>query len=108
MGGDCQRLDPNNILGPAWQVNLTGRDHGGYPTVHTGFDPTQLTLARRPVAEYRMGMGIDQSGRNRRALTVDDLGRTGDVTVLVARHRRDDSVVNHDCVGIQNRLVDIT
>jgi hypothetical protein len=67
LRGDGQRLQADDVLGPAGQVHLAGGDHGGDAAVHGGVDPADLALARRPVAEHRVHVAVDQARARRRS-----------------------------------------
>ena len=47
----------------------------GDAAMEKAVDPAELILARRPVAEHRMHMAVDETGTDGGALGVDDRGR---------------------------------
>ena len=63
----------------ARHVQLAGRDHGGGAAVHVVADPADGVLRRRPFAEHRMDVAVDQAGHHGRAAGVDHAvgGRRG-------------------------------
>ncbi|MGY4455073.1 hypothetical protein ACVWZR_009733 [Bradyrhizobium sp. i1.3.1] len=67
-------------------------------------DPADLVLARRPVARHRVDMAVDQAGRDRGAVGLDDGGRAFGVEVLEAADRSDLAVLGDDGVAVQDRL----
>ena len=107
LGGDRQRLDADDVLRTSRIVCLTGRDHGGDAAVERGFDPTDLVLARGPVAGHRVHMVVDEARRDNAALGVDlavdgtefDRGSLAD--------RADEAVLHEEGVGVEDRPVDI-
>ncbi len=62
-----QRLDPLAVVWPAWQMHLGGGHHHRHAAVHRGLDPAQRRLARGPVAEDHVGVGVDQARDGDRA-----------------------------------------
>ena len=77
-GDDRERLEADDVLGAPGQVDLARRDHRRHAAVELGLDEVGRALARRPVAEHGMDVGVDQARERGRALAVDD-----DVRVLV-------------------------
>ena len=68
------------------------------PAVQKAVDPADLALARRPVAEDRVNVAIDQAGRHRRPLRINEPIRCVDVAVLLFPDRSDDAVDSNDGV----------
>ena len=68
-------------------------------------DPADLVLPRRPVAGDGMDVAVDQAGRNRGAVGVDDGGRAFGVDVLEAADGGDLAVLGDDGVAVQDRLL---
>ena len=62
LRGDAERDHALRILRPARQMDLAGGDHRRHAAMHGGIYPAGLVLARRPVAEHRMDMAVDQPG----------------------------------------------
>ena len=54
---DRERLQPDDVLRPAREVDLAGRDRRRHAAVEAGFDEVDRPLARREVAEDRDGRG---------------------------------------------------
>ncbi len=52
-------------------VQLAGRDHGGGAAVHVIADPADGVLRRRPLAEHRMDMAVDQARHDGAAAGVE-------------------------------------
>ena len=106
---DRERLQPDDVLRPARQVDLAGRDHRGHAAVQARLDEVDRLLARREVAEDRVGVGVDQAGNRRRALGVDRLveRRPRRVAVEPAPDGRDPAVLDQDRVGVRERRVDV-
>ena len=104
---DGQRLQADDVLGPAGQVHLAGRDHGGDTAVHGGVDPADLVLARRPVAKHRVHMAVNQAGCHAGLVHVDHSACMRHVAVLGLAHGHNQAVLHHDGVGIQDGLVDV-
>ena len=52
-------------------VQLAGRDHGGRAAVHVIADPADGVLGRRPFAEHRMDMAVDQARHDGAAAGVE-------------------------------------
>ena len=75
LGRDGQRLQADDVLGPAREVHLAGGNHRRHAAVHRGIDPSQLVLARRPVAEHGMNVAVDQAGRDGCLPRVDEGAR---------------------------------
>ena len=69
-------------------------------------DPAQLVLARRPVAEHRMDVAVDQAGRHGRAFGVDHHVRLLGVDVLGLANRRDAAVDRDDGIGVEDQLLE--
>ena len=67
-------------------------------------DPADLVLPRRPVAGDGMDVAVDQAGRDRGAVGVDDGGGAFGVDVLEAADRGDLAVLGDDGVAVQDRL----
>ncbi len=107
LRGDGQRLQAHDVLGAAGQVHLAGGNHGGHAAVHGGVDPADLALARRPVAEHRVHVAVDQARRHAGLLRVDDGLRVFEIAVLLLADRDDQAVVHHDGVGVEDGLVDV-
>ena len=55
----------------ARHVQLAGRNHGGGAAVHVIADPADGVLRRRPFAEHRMDMAVDQARHHRAAAGVE-------------------------------------
>ena len=55
----------------ARHVQLAGRDHGGGAAVHVIADPADGVLRRRPLAEHRMDMAVDQARHDGAAAGVE-------------------------------------
>ena len=108
LRGDRQRLDADDILRPAGQMHLAGRDHGGDAAMEEAVDPVELALARRPVAEDGMDMAVDQAGGERRALGVDldrgacSLSRSFALPMAVILPS-----IGDDGIGIEDRMLEI-
>ncbi len=68
---DRQRLHADDVLRTSWQMHFAGRDHRRHAAIQVRFDPAHLVLARRPVAEDRMHVRIDQARRDRGAFAID-------------------------------------
>ena len=95
-------------FGPAGQVHLAGRDHRGHAAVACiAVDPAELVLARRPVAEHRMHVAVDQPRRHAGAARVDHGVGAARCRVLLAADRGDAAVLHHDGVGVEDRPVDV-
>ena len=104
LGGNPQRDDAFRILRAAGQVNFAGRNHRGDAAMHGRIDPVGLVLARRPVAEHRMDMAVDQPGTQGRAVGVDgDVGGFG-VDVLFLAESRDAAVDRYQRIGVEHRV----
>ena len=65
LGRDGERLDADAVLRASGQMHLAGRHEGRDPAMHAALDPAELILARRPVAEGRVAMAVDEAGRER-------------------------------------------
>ena len=107
LGSDGQGLQSHDVLRPARQVHLSRRDHRGHAAVQGGVDPAELVLARRPVAEHRVHVAVDQPRTQRHALCIDLRVGVRCVHILLLAHRGDDAVDSDDGIGIQDRSVDI-
>ena len=55
----------------ARHVQLAGRDHGGGAAVHVVADPADGVLGRRPFAEHRMDVAVDQARHDGAAAGVE-------------------------------------
>src|SRR6202035_5055080 len=75
-----------------------------HPTILRAVGPS-LT-PRRPVTGDGMNMAVDQAGRYRRAIGIDDGGGAFGIDVFGAADRRDPAVDGQNRVGIQNRLLE--
>ena len=103
--GDGQRLQPDDVLGPARHVRLAGRDHRRDPAVERRLDEVDRPLARREVADGRVRVRVDEAGHDRRPARVDD--DVGRLVVEVASHRLDPTVDDRDRVAVEQRRVDV-
>ena len=101
---DRERLQAHDVLGTPGQVDLARRDHRRHAAVQLRLDEVGRALARRPVAEHGMDVGVDQARERGRALAVDD-----DVRVLVdpAPDGRDPPVLDQDRVGVEQGRGDV-
>ena len=104
LGRHRQRLEADDVLGPAGQMDLAGRDHRGDAAVEEAVDPVELVLARRPVAEHRMDVAVDQAGRQGRAFGVDHGVGPAGIQVAFLAEAVDPAVHGDDAVGVQDRL----
>jgi len=107
LRGDGERLHADHVLGTPGQMHLAGRDHGGDAAVQVAVDPVHLLLARRPVAEHRVDVAVDEAGRHGRALGAHDRLGAADVEVLQAADRQNAAAVAQDRVGIEDRLAQV-
>ncbi|KAH0432775.1 hypothetical protein KCU90_g5292, partial [Aureobasidium melanogenum] len=107
LRGNRERLDAEYVFRTPRQVHFAGGDHGRHATVQIRLDPAHLILPRRPVAEHRMHVGVDQARRDRGAFAVDRGSRALEVTVFLPADRDDHAVVDHQRVRIENRFVDV-
>ena len=74
------------------------------PPLRNEFDPAELVLPRRPVAEHRMHVAVDQARRDRAAVSVNGGFGAAGVAVLDAPDLRDAAIDRDDGVGVENRL----
>jgi hypothetical protein len=88
-------------------MHFTGGDHGRDAAMKEAVDPVLLLLARRPVAEHRMHVAVDQAGRDGGAVGVDDGAGAGLIHILGAADRCDLAADGDDGVGIQDRAVEV-
>jgi len=88
-------------------MHFAGGDHRRHAAVQIRFDPAELILTRRPVAEYRMHMRVDQARCYRRALAIDGSTRAFQVAVRFLADRDDQAVIDHERIGVENRLIDV-
>src|ERR1700722_13821302 len=102
---DRHRFQPDHIARPAGHVPLTRRDHRGDAAVEKTVDPADLVLPRRPVPGDGMNMAVDQAGRDRGAVGIDDGGGAFGIDIFRASDSRDPAVHRHDGVGIEDRLL---
>ncbi len=98
LRGNGQRLHAHRVPGAAGQVNLAGADQRGRAAMHHRLDPAELVLPRRPVAERRVDVVVDQP-RHRRAAVRLDHPRAGHGK---AAARGDDAIpLDQDGVGVE-------
>ena len=62
---DRERLEADDVLGPSRQVHLARRDHRRHAAVELGLDEVGRALARRPVAEHGVDVGVDEARETR-------------------------------------------
>ena len=99
LRGDRQRLDADDVLRPAGQVHLARRDHRRHAAVEAAVDPAELVLPRRPVAEHRVHVAVDQARRDGGAARIDDdVGALG-IEVLRAADGGDACRLRRRCVS---------
>ena len=99
-----QGLQANDVLRPAGQVHLAGRDHRGDAAVQEALDPADLVLPRRPVAEDRVDMAVHQAGRDGAAMRVDHaVGRAAPGQFGGAADAGDPAILDQDRIGIEQR-----
>jgi hypothetical protein len=103
LRGDRERLEADDVLGTAGQMHLAGGDHRGDAAVEEGVDPAELALPRRPVAEHRVHVAVDQAGRDGAALGVDRHLRLIEIEIPGLADRGDAAVDGDDRVGIEDR-----
>ena len=104
LRGDRQRLDADDVLGPAGQMHLAGRDHRRDAAVACRVDPAELVLARRPVAEHRVHVAVDQPGRDGGALARRSPSSAPSASMSLALADRGDAAVDgDDGVGVEDR-----
>ena len=89
-------------LRPAGGMHLPGRDHGGDAAVEAALDPADLVLPRRPVAQHRMDVAVDQPGRDRAAMRVDGgIDRAAGGQFGAAADGQDAAILDQDGIGLQ-------
>ena len=101
---DRERLEPDDVLGPPGEMDLARRDRRRDAAVEARLDEVARPLARRPVAEHRVDVAVDETRERRRAVRVDD-----DVRVLVeaAPDRDEPAVLDEQRVGVRERRRDV-
>lgn len=95
---------PTMSLGRPGEMHLARADHRRDAAIEKGFDPAELVLARRPVAEDRMHMAVHETRRNGAAHGVDDGSARRIGQVLQAADGRDAAVLDQDRIGVQDRI----
>ena len=107
LGGDGQGFEAHDVFGPPRQMHFARRDHGGHAAIHGRVDPADLVLARRPVAEHRVHMAVDQAGADTGLVCINGGLCARQVAIFLTPHRNDQAVVDHDGVGLQDGLINI-
>ena len=92
-------------FGRPGQVHLAGRDHRRDAAVERRLDEVDSPLARREVAEDRVGVRVDEAGDRRRALGIDD--HVDASSSRPSPDRLDPAVLDEDRVGVDERRVDV-
>jgi len=107
VGGDRQRLDAHGILRHPRQMHLAGRHHPGHPAVHIALDEAQGVLAGSPVAQHDVDVGVDEAGRQGRALDVDPDVGGGRVDLGPIADLADQPIFDQDGVGLQHSPIQV-
>ena len=102
------RLQANGIFRAAGRVDFTGGNHRGDATVQAAVDPSELVLARRPIAADGMYVAVDQSGSEACAFGIDRGGGASGVDVFLFADGMDHAVNGDDCVGIEDGVFEVS
>src|SRR5688572_30556378 len=108
LRADSHCLEANDVARASGRVDLTCRDHRRYPAIEARIDPAELVLPRRPVACHRMDVAVDEPGRHRHAIGIDDARSTPRIHILFTPDFRDPPPDRHDRVGIEDRILERT